>query len=402
MIREYIQLIKENIGWWPLLFSFFITARVFGFNIGPVDLIGVALMLIAAISAFRKLNFDHLCLVFVLYLPLSILLAQPNPVFRSWSRYAFFLLLLLAVSPLVKSNMARHFRQKVFAGVCIFSVAISITSFVCYYIGINLMKSSYTGEITTDYITNTAGTFSGICSHSMLLGPISGFATIACCYMAMKRKQIVFWIASIMCMGSVLFSASRSSVIATILGVLVLLYSFSKVRSTAIKRIIVTLFLAAITFPLWDGALAGITAKNQGNIEKGINTDSREDKWNMRIEEWQDSPVWGIGFVAVSDRDVYIAQTGTIEPGSSWLAVLSMTGIIGFILFFCIFFRAARNTIFRYTPEGALFGGALIFVGVHMIAEGHIFSAGSFLCFLVWLIIGCATDYYVPKRIMVF
>lgn len=43
--------------------------------------------------------------------------------------------------------------------------------------------------------------------------------------------------------------------------------------------------------------------------------------------------------------------------------------------------------------EGALLTAILILVGVHMVAEGHIFSGGSYLCFLVWIIIGCATDY---------
>lgn len=394
MIKQLLNFIRGDIGRVPFLFAAIMSAKVLGLSLGPIDMISYGLLIVTAgYLVVKGLKPDSLSLIFIAFIPLSILLAQPNPVFRSGMRYVLFLLLFIVVSPLNKSLEARLFRSKVLKGVFLCCVVISIASFFCYFLGINLMKNQ-SGTEFLEYLENTAGTFGGITSQSMLLAPISGIGALACCYAQMNTHKKVFWVLAAMCMGSLLFAASRSSLMATLAGAASLLFYFSKIISTQFQRIIVILVLLFVTNPLWNGALEGITQKNQGSdITSGLNTDSRQEKWSIRIEEWKESPVWGVGFVAVSDRDTYVPTTGIIEPGSSWLAVLSMTGIVGFFLFCRIFYRALKNSLFRRTPEGALLGGALVLVGVHMLAEGHVFSAGSFLCFLVWLIIGCATDY---------
>lgn len=395
MIKQLLNFIRGDIGWIPFLFAAAMSAKVLGFSVGPIDMICYGLLVVSAGYMVAKgLITDKLSLIFIVFIPLSILLAQPNPVFRSGMRYVLFLLLFIVVSPLNKSLVGQQFRSKVLKGVFICCATIGIVSFFCYFLGINLMRNTYSGEMMDYYMENKAGTFGGITSQSMLLAPISGIGALACCYVQMKTHKNIFWVLAAMCMGSLLFAASRSSLMATLAGVGALFFYFSQKAGRQVQRIIVILALLFVTNPLWNSALEGITQKNQGTeISSGVKTDSRQEKWSIRIEEWKDSPVWGIGFVAVSDRDNYHPTLGVIEPGSSWLAVLSMTGIVGFFLFCRIFYRAIKNSLFRRTPEGALLGGALVLVGVHMLAEGHVFSAGSFLCFLVWLIIGCATDY---------
>ena len=225
----------------------------------------------------------------------------------------------------------------------------------------------------------------------MLLGPISGIATLACSYLAMNCDKR-YWILSAMCAGSMLFAASRSSLLATLCGEIVLFYFSTESLGKNTKRILVAGIVLLATYPVWNSALTGIMAKNQRSIYDGINISSRTSKWSLRLEEWQDSPIYGVGFCAVSEKDG-IGFNGMIEPGSSWLAVLSMTGTVGFIVFSTMFYRAAKNSLRYRTPEGALTGAVLLFMGVHMFAEGHVFSGGSYLCFLVWLSVGCATDY---------
>ena len=87
---------------------------------------------------------------------------------------------------------------------------------------------------------------------------------------------------------------------------------------------------------------------------------------------------------------IFDKAEGQIEPASSWLAVLSMIGLFGFIPFLgltlhCIsyVFRDKTNP-----TNSAFLGGMLFLFMVHMIAEGYVLSAGSGLFFYFWLVIG--------------
>lgn len=274
------------------------------------------------------------------------------------------------------------------------SIIIGVGSFIAYFVGINYMRSMVNTSGLEVY-QESVGLFGGLTTHSMLLAPISGVGAITATYIALNRNN-KYWILVIMCIGALLFSASRASLLATISGELALIYYFSAHKSIMVKRLVGIMFFAIISFPLWSGATEGINKKNKGDITSGINVDSRTLKWDARIEEWEDSPIYGIGFAAVSDRDD-IGYNGMVEPGSSWLALLSMTGIIGFGLFLAIFIRAIKRTLMTNTPMGALLGGILVLLGVHMLAEGYVYAGGSYLCFMLWLTLGCAT-YYEPEE----
>ncbi len=399
MIKKFKQFVASEYGWLPFLFSGLVIARVLGFNVGPVELVANVVFILLAVKLMAsRIRFDNLLLCFLLYIPISLIIADPNPVFNSWMRYGFFVLLLLVVSPLLQNAKARYFRSRVFKASLFFCILIAAVSFVCYFLGINMMRNTYSGG-ELDYVQNTAGTFGGLTSQSMLLGPISGVALVACTYVALQSGKKVFWGLAVMCAGSLLFAASRSSLIATVLAEICLFYFSSKNKGLVLKRFLLVLLVSASTIPFWGGALEGITAKNKGSIESGVNLDSRGEKWSFRIEEWKSSPLFGIGFVAVSDRDNYTLDGG-IEPGSSWLALLSMTGIFGFLFFVVLFFRGIKRSLLRQTPMGALVGSLLVLLGVHMFAEGHIFSGGSYLCFLVWLVLGSAIDYEPEKQVI--
>lgn len=394
---EYIRnLLEIKIGIPSLVFGVVMACKVLGFSLIPyLDIITYALYVIYSLYLLKQdASFDRLSIIFLLYLPLTIIIDQPSAVFQPWQRYALFLLLMICVSPLITSERAMTFRRGLIRITLISCVAIGSISFLCYFLGINMMRNTYTGILMTDYVTNNAGTFSGITSHSMLLGPISGIGSIFSAYMALGSEQKRWiWIAlAVACLGSVLFAASRSALIATLIGIIAMLWFYSDQRSKVLKQGIGVMLLCVVTYPVWNQALDGINSKNQGEIQSGLNVTSRESKWEARIDEWETSPITGIGFAAVSARDQY-SFGGKIEPGSSWLAVLSMTGLVGFILFAMMYWRAVKNSLLTLTPQGALYGAVLVMLGVHMLAEGHIFSAGSYLCFCVWLSIGCATDY---------
>lgn len=384
--------VSRTMRWVVGLFALAMFVKVLGFVPSSSTLLSYAALFIAVFCYLRFIGtLDLLSLIFISYIPLSILIAAPSPIFHPWLRFGLFALVFIVSSPLISAEKIKQFRSHVMNWTLILCTLTAIGSFVAYFAGINYMRSTWDGSALTDYY-GSAGWFGGLTGQSMLLAPISGIGALASAYMALTRHRRRYWICSIICIGSLLFAASRVSLLATIVGAIVFIYFFSSQRSKLVRRAVGIMLLAIIVYPIWGSAMEGLNRKNQESITSGINLSSRAEKWECRIEEWKDSPVYGIGFASVSDRDA-IGYNGMIEPGSSWLAVLSMTGIVGFMLFCALYLRAARRSLLTHTPRGALLGSILVLTGVHMLAEGHIFSGGSFLCFMVWLAIGCATDY---------
>jgi O-antigen ligase len=155
--------------------------------------------------------------------------------------------------------------------------------------------------------------------------------------------------------------------------------------------VLLLVLLLFATFPFWGNFTTAMQQKQEYGRENENLFVTRENKWKNRLEEFQSSPFYGIGYYAVSENysDDLNKITGQIEPGSSWLAVLSMLGISGFIPFVYLFFK---NLYYLYhdhnTSSSSLLGGVLIFFMVHMLAEGYVFGAGSFMFFMLWLTLG--------------
>lgn len=390
MIRRIINYVKYNIGWIPFLCAFLMLDKNLAFKLPYLyTIVNVILIIIPVYLMYRspQTEFDKLTSVFLVISLLSLLLNSVNPVFHAYERLILFTLLLLSFSPLLQSDGAREFRAKVFVMILWGAVLISIISFCCYFLGINYMRID-----GSSYLLNKAGTFGGITTQSMALGPISGIATLFMTYQALDTSKKIYWLCAALCAATVLFAASRSAFIATILGELVLFYTYSSTKTAVLKRMVPIVVVLCASYPLWNSALEGLQKKNHSELSNGIDIASRANKWDARIEEFKDSPLIGIGFVTVSDRDYYDINSGIVEPGSSWLAILSMTGIIGFTVFCSLYFRGLHRSMRNSNRGNRMVGCILIFLGVHMIAEGHIFSAGAFLCFMVWITIGVATD----------
>ena len=249
----------------------------------------------------------------------------------------------------------------------------------------------YEGEILD---VSKVGGFGGLTRHSMLLAPMSTFALVYICYKALPTKNLWYWFLCIPCAACILFAASRSAFLSGCFGILTMIYVFAK-KKTQLVKIFVSLFIAiTISFPLWSSALKGLEQKQLGNIESGGMTSSRNTKWNNRIYEFWENPVTGMGFCACDQQFIndYDKTTGTIESGSSWLAVLSMTGLLGFIPFMILMYRSVKNILFYKTKDSPLLIGLLSTLVMHMFAESYIVAGGSQLCFIAWMIIGCSFD----------
>lgn len=328
--------------------------------------------------------------LFLVYLLLNILTSVIDPVFNVWQRFLFFIVILFLFSPLFQNNTFHRFRSHFFRYLLGMMVIVSAVSFACYFLGINLMFRY--GEYLEEF-QGSAGSFSGITSHSMLLGPIAGVSAVYMFWQYIQYKKVIILVLMMMCIGSCLFAASRAAFLSMIIGSLYILYKSTHHTGSFVKNILLFVIPAILTFPIWDNAMEGLEKKQRQREGIGV-YDSRTEKVENRIAEFISSPLIGIGFQTVdltgSDAP---NRRGNIEPGSSWLCVLSMTGIIGMLFIISILYKSFHVSKSKLTRNKILYQGILVFFIVHLAVEGYIFASGSFFCMLLWLIIGINIDY---------
>lgn len=376
-----------------LLASAILIKTIGGISIQSDLLIAPMLVFLFIKQACNKDRKVWLMPIFLMaYIPLSILIANPDPCFNSWQRYLYFLLLSCVCMPIFLSKKSIVLRTQLFKIVILFSIAVSFISFFCYFAGINLMMS-----VDNDFIevsSDMGGTFSGITNQSMVLGPLGGIAAISLYHLWQAKHKLLYLTILIPCAGAMLLAASRSALVATIAGMFVVIYCGSKNKRSFFNKLLVIVFVGAISFPLWQNLSGGIMKKQEMRSGMSGPFDSRTEKYDARLFEFEKNPITGVGFGAILplSGDGYNKETGQIEPGSSWLFFLSSTGMIGLLFFLCILFKSAIHAQQSLSPNRPLLLGLISFVSVHLIAEGYIFSAGSPLCFIVWTIIAHTYD----------
>lgn len=346
-------------------------------------------------SLAGRFRVDPFCLLFLCVVPITIYLAEPRPLFRSWERFAIFALVFSVVSPFLTNGYFRTIRRTALIVVLLIASVLGILSFFAYFLGINYMV--YDEENIYDFV-NLAGRFGGFTRHSMMLGPISGLGALATLYLFFSRRQWLWLFPAIVCVATILFSASRSAFIAFLGGAFVLVFSFIRNLKHFAHILFVLLALLFVSGPFWQAAMSGIAQKQEYHQEEGEVFDSRTDKFECRINEFMSSPIWGVGFGAIDPRlkDNY-GSNGTIEPGSSWLAVLSMTGLVGFSLVIMMFWRSLLSLWRQRSGFNVLVLSCLVLFCIHMIAEGYVFASGNPMCFICWLLVGLGADARRPR-----
>lgn len=402
-IKDIFRIIRQELvdpfdqsKWIPLLTALAALSP----QIGPVPHISyIHIPLIAlcvGMNLGRHWSVEKACVAFLFYLPISIIVSDPDPVFQSWTRMVLFMFVFILVSPFFKGEYIANMRREILTGTLLISTIVSIGSFFCYFLGVNYM--TFQGEERgIDVYMGSAGSFGGLSVHSMVLALFGGVATLWLFYRSQKYNgegRWVYWILMGLSLATVAFSASRSALLATIAGLLVMLYYIKKENGSFIKSLLVIVVGAMLTFPLWEGALEGVLKKQANNDRSGEQYGSRTLKWESRMEEFASSPVFGVGFSAQdpNGKDYYDKKTGTVEPGSSWLCILSMTGIIGFILILYMFVSPIPFLQNTPIPYNCLLLGLMSFFFMSFVSEGYIFAGGNGMCSVAWLVFGCAND----------
>lgn len=350
------------------------------------------------------IKIDTRFMIFLLILGVNAFLVPIDPIFNSKVRFAFFAMVMIVCSPLIKTARAIIFRQYVFKYLLLFLCPLVVGSFACFFLGINMMPYNrlVIGEMMTEYLTDyesSGGWFSGLFAHSMVLGPISAFVALLFFIRYQQTPSKFYLFLFLLAAGTTVISSSRAAVLAMVAPIGYMLF-ISKSESKNKKRIISLLLIGAIiSLPIAGRVLQGIINKQEARMEQNDgNLNSRSGKMEIRLKEWTSSPIWGVGFSSVDTMLDSAGIDGQVEPGTSHLAVLSMVGLLGFIAYFSILLYAYKTVKNKPDPRAQFVLALFIAFFFHMWFEGYVFGAGNVLCFLFWLVLSQCFDYRFFER----
>ena len=395
-MASLLQYIKKH-GTWSFLVMAAIASTMTGAISFLAPLYPVMLAVAAAVCVTKMKKTSMPLVIMAAACVLSLAFNHPPAIFKPWYRLAYFLLLLLALTPLTSSRLLNAFRLNLFLWLMRFCVFIGAGSFIGYFLGINYMRYN------TSEMINVGGLFGGLVWQSITLGLLAGLGLVYLTVLHLEnrdsgRKETKLRLGlMVACLGSILLSASRSALVATLMGVGYVFFMYFRHAPKKLFRALLALFfLGILLVPFVQHFGANTLAKQQANLSMGSAMSSRTQLWEDRATEFLSSPLYGVGFA--SQKIISFKQslvTGIIEPGTSYGAVFAMTGLLGGIPFLFLLFGNLLKRPFRApgSPPVSPAQAALALFAVHMIAEGYVFAAGSGLSAVFWAVIGGAHAY---------
>lgn len=334
------------------------------------------------------------CVIF-----LNILISDIPPFFRPFQRGIMFVLVTMVCSSALETKLSLIFRTYLFRYLMYGIVIVGVGSFFCYFLGINMMPNQWGLDNGNTQYLSRGGTFGGLATHSMMLGPMAMMSALFFYFLYQKRADKIYLILFFLSSMSVVLSASRGALLALLVAIVYNLI-MGKVNAVVKKRMIKILVVSAIfTIPLYGVVFKGMIDKQEKREQTGT-VNSRDIKITYRLNEFKSSPIFGIGFcsIDINGGDDYSENEGRIEPGSSHLAVLSMLGLAGFAAYLVILYNAYANTKRVSTHRSRFVFACFVAFFVHASVEGYILSAGGFLALLFWLVVGqCISTPELPR-----
>lgn len=245
-------------------------------------------------------------------------------------------------------------------------------------------------------VTNNSG-FSGLTTHSMVISPLAGICLLYSfyrLYLSETRLEHYKEAAYLcICFLVLLLSGSRGALGATVVAVAVFYIRLYRHQMGKLLQIgLFSLLLIIATSAIWWPYTERLRDKVESSSKNGGQVATRERIWQDRLDEFTHYPIFGVGFASynldyIQSEYTINRKTGVIEPGTSWLFLLSSLGLYGF-LSFLIPFAYSVYKLFKDLDTG-LNGGLLcsimILFSVHMLTEGYVIASGAYLCFLFWL-----------------
>lgn len=373
--------------------AFILSVFALPFMVAPFSYFSILYYPIIILFFIHNLNhsksFSISIVVAIIMAAIGIVLNDPLPVFKPWQRLALFIVVLGSFGPLFKGNSSAVFHAQLFRWIALFCCIVGTISFFCAFLGIN-----YGGTAQIDGISNASSSvFGGLCGHSMLLGPIAAVGMLAAfhrfidTWLKDNRCEYKYAFASFACFASMLLASSRGAIMACFCAVIYVLVNVNRKKNKLYTYLFVILLIVlCVGWPFFEILMQGVIRKQEASMAAGGQFSSRNSLWDDRWAEFISNPIFGVGFA--SQKIITFessAITGIIEPGSSYLGILSMTGLASAIPIFYVFYK---SLLMKYSKKLTLLPPlpkcVFIFFIVHMIVEGYAFAGGSILCVILW------------------
>lgn len=296
-------------------------------------------------------------------------------------------LLLFVLGPVIDSKISRQYRTSAWLYVGLLTVFIGLMSAFWYVFRL----PGY-----------WRGSFTGVMTYAMLVGPFSAMGAMFAILRAIRSKSLIWVAVSLACLIPCLASGSRLAVVCFAGALVVTLILMRREMKFFIPAISIASLALIVSTLFTVGQPSQESEMIKHLREKGL-SNSREELWSARIKEFKSSPWVGIGIGKAEGGGSSENEQGggTVEPGSSYLAILSMTGVIGasayialLLSILCKWRKCWKQVALWKHAELAAYG---VFFAIHAIGEGWILAVGSPLCFVYWLWLGHIYD-YVNKR----
>ena len=245
-------------------------------------------------------------------------------------------------------------------------------------------------------VTNLSG-YSGLTAHSMVISPLAGICLLYSFYRLylsetrLEHYREAAYICT--CFLVLLLSGSRGALGATVVGVAVFYIRLYRHQMGKLLQIgLFSLLLIIATSAIWWPYTERLRDKVVSSSENGGQMATRERIWQDRLDEFTAYPIFGVGFASynldyIQSEHTIDRRTGIIEPGTSWLFLLSSLGLYGFLSFLIPFAYIVYKlfTDMDTGLNGGLLCSIMILFSVHMLTEGYVIASGVYLCFLLWL-----------------
>ncbi|RHU24748.1 hypothetical protein DXD68_16670 [Parabacteroides sp. TM07-1AC] len=318
-------------------------------------------------------------LPFLVAIFLSIVVNDIPAYFQVGFRVIAFLSVTLTIGPFLVNPIITMWRRLLFIHSLTFIRCIVIFSFLAWI-------------IKKDLVYGKSG-FEGFASQSMLLGLLAGISLLYSLYrfylfprLSTRYKESGIMVVSLLIL---ILAGSRSALGSTMVAVA---FFYSRIYRHHVMRlgkvVFTILCLAVLTSGFWWSHTERLREKMENGEKSGSLTSSRDALWEDRMNEFKAFPVFGVGFASIVEgqRD---QVTGTIEPGSSWLFILSSMGIVGFLSFAIPVFKIVYRLFTKESGgiNGYLLGALLFLCLFHMIFEGYVIASGAYSCFFLWLLL---------------
>lgn len=371
-----IFLCSSSLGIWPTQTIAFLL-----YSLGFLFIVGILLNDYSKAGEFRTDWFFLAVLLMLVTSSVTNLVAS----------YRVFILLVIIFffTPCLSSRRSFEAKVSLLRFLCCAFVFLSIINFVSYCLG-------YNGVVEPSNPLD----FKGVMVHPMWLSPVCGISVVALLTYVWElkgiRSRLVCLALACICLFVCVAAASRSSLLATIIGVLFVLWVKIKTGKLAVRVFGVSLLLLVILFPHMDYRRMELKQEYQ----KEIGETSRESLWKRRLNEISDSPFLGVG-VSVSISSSNERNSGRMESGGGWISIISQSGLLTFSVIVYGVLGALRldRLILQRSFNLLLAYSVFVYLCVHSTFEGYIYTPGVNLCILFWLSFGILREYRLQRSV---